>query len=57
MSRVDLHIKILDEQVVQRAKRYGLDVLVYAPHFTRLPAIRERARAFSDDDLLVVPAR
>ncbi len=55
--RVDLHTKILDEQVVHRAKIRGLDVLVYAPHFERLPAIRERAARFSDDDLLVVPAR
>lgn len=55
--RVDPHVKLLDERVVARAKRRGLDVLVYAPHFTRLPAIRERARRFSDDDLLVVPGR
>lgn len=54
---VDLHVKILDERVVARAKRYGLDILVYAPHFTRLPTIRKRARAYSDDELLVVPAR
>jgi predicted metal-dependent phosphoesterase TrpH len=52
-----MHVKILDERVVQRAKTAGLDVLVYAPHFTRLPEIRERAERFSDDDLLVVPAR
>jgi predicted metal-dependent phosphoesterase TrpH len=32
-------------------------VLVYAPHFTRLSEIRDRAEQFSDDDLLVVPAR
>jgi predicted metal-dependent phosphoesterase TrpH len=55
--RVDPHVKILDERVVQRAKRRGLDVLVYAPHFTRLPDIRARARRFSDEDLLVVPGR
>ena len=55
--RVDLHVKILDERIVSRAKRYGLDVLVYAPHFTRLPDIRAKARAYTDDDLLVVPAR
>jgi predicted metal-dependent phosphoesterase TrpH len=54
---VDMHVKVLDERVVARAKRRGLDALVYAPHFTRLPQIRERARAFSDDELLVVPAR
>ncbi len=55
--RVDLHVKTLDERVVERAKRYGLDALVYAPHFTRLPDIEERARAYSDDDLLVLPGR
>jgi predicted metal-dependent phosphoesterase TrpH len=52
-----MHVKILDERVVERAKRRGLDVLVYAPHFTRWPTIRERAAAHSDDELLVVPAR
>ncbi|WP_273836459.1 PHP-associated domain-containing protein [Halococcus sp. PRR34] len=56
-SRIDVHVKVLDQRVVRRAKRYGLDVVVYAPHFTRLPEIRARARAFSDDDLLVVPGR
>ncbi|MEZ3114480.1 PHP-associated domain-containing protein [Halobaculum sp. MBLA0147] len=56
-TRVDFHVKILNEQVVERAKTAGIDVLVYAPHFTRLPTIRERAARFSDDDLLVVPAR
>lgn len=55
--RVDLHVKVLDEDVVERAKARGLDALVYAPHFTRLPAIRERAERFSDDELTVVPAR
>lgn len=55
--RVDLHVKILDESVVRRAKARGLDALVYAPHFTHLSTIRERAARFSDDDLLVVPGR
>ncbi|WP_435185110.1 PHP-associated domain-containing protein [Halobellus sp. EA9] len=54
---MDLHVKILNERVVARAKARGLDVLVYAPHFTRLPEIRERAERFSDEDLLVVPGR
>jgi len=54
---VDPHVKVLDERVVELAKARGLDVLVYAPHFTRLPEIRARAERFSDDDLLVVPAR
>ncbi|QLK27787.1 PHP domain-containing protein [Natrinema zhouii] len=55
--RVDCHVKVLDDRVVERAKRAGLDAIVYAPHFTRLPEIRERAAAHSDDELLVVPAR
>lgn len=56
-TRVDMHVKVLDPRVVRRAKARGIDVLVYAPHFTRLPSIRRRARRFSDEDLLVVPAR
>jgi len=56
-TRVDMHVKMLDERVVARAKARGFDALVYAPHFTRLPEIRARAERFSDDDLLVVPAR
>ncbi len=56
-ATVDCHVKILNEAVVERAKQAGLDVLVYAPHFTRLPEIRDQASAYSDDDLLVVPAR
>jgi len=54
---VDLHVKVLDEQVVQQAKVRGLDAIVYAPHFTRLSDIRERARRFSDDELAVYPGR
>lgn len=57
MSRVDPHVKLLDERVVERAKRRGLDALVYAPHFTRLSTARERAAALSDEELLVVPGR
>ncbi|QGX96627.1 PHP domain-containing protein [Haloplanus rallus] len=52
-----MHVKVLDEDVVERAKARDIDALVYAPHFTRLPTIRERAARFSDDELLVVPAR
>ncbi|MFW5918407.1 MAG: PHP-associated domain-containing protein [Haloferacaceae archaeon] len=52
-----MHVKVLDDRVVRRAKRAGIGVLVYAPHFTRLPTIRQRAERFSDDELLVVPAR
>ncbi|WP_419181186.1 PHP-associated domain-containing protein [Haloarcula pelagica] len=54
---VDVHVKILDERVVERAKARGLDAIVYAPHFTRLPDIREEAARYSDDDLAVIPAR
>lgn len=56
-SRVDMHVKVLDERVVKRAKARGLDFLVYAPHFTRLPEIRKEAARFSDKELTVVPAR
>jgi len=56
-TRVDMHVKVLDERVATRAKARGIDVLVYAPHFVRLPDVRETAARFSDDDLLVVPAR
>ncbi|AEH38717.1 PHP domain-containing protein [Halopiger xanaduensis] len=56
-SAVDCHVKVLDERVVERATRAGLDAIVYAPHFTRLPDIRERAAAYSSDDLRVIPAR
>lgn len=56
-TRIDPHVKLLNERVVARAKARGLDVLVYAPHFTRLSEIRRRAERFSDEDLLVVPAR
>lgn len=52
-----MHVKVLDGRVVERAKARGVDVLVYAPHFTRLPEIRREAERYSDDDLLVVPAR
>lgn len=55
--RVDMHVKVLDEQVVRRAKARGLDALVYAPHFTSLPEIERRAAAYTDSELLVVPAR
>ncbi|MFB6223274.1 MAG: PHP-associated domain-containing protein [Haloarcula sp.] len=54
---VDLHVKVLDEGVVERAKARDLDALVYAPHFTRLPEIRRQAESFSDEDLTVFPAR
>jgi len=55
--RVDMHVKVLDDRVVERAKARGLDALVYAPHFVRLPNITAKAEAFSDDDLRVFPAR
>lgn len=55
--RLDPHVKILDERIVERAKSRGLDCLIYAPHFVRLPEIRSRAERFSDSELLVVPGR
>ena len=56
-TRVDMHTKLLDERVVSRAKQRGIDVLVYAPHFTRLPQIKEQAAAYSGSELHVVAAR
>ena len=56
-TRVDMHTKLLDERVVSRAKQRGIDVLVYAPHFTRLPQIKAQAAAYSDSELHVVAAR
>ncbi len=56
-TRVDLHVKVLDETVAARAKRRDVDVLVYAPHFTRWPQVRKLAERHTDEDLLVVPAR
>ncbi|UPM42451.1 PHP-associated domain-containing protein [Halocatena salina] len=55
--RIDMHVKVLDESIVERAKVRGLDAIVYAPHFTRLPAIQAKAEAFSDEELTVFPAR
>jgi len=56
-TRVDLHVKVLTRRVIERAKARGLDAIVYAPHFRRLPEIRERATRFADDELAVIPAR
>lgn len=55
--RVDPHVKVLDESVVERAKARGLDALVYAPHFTPLPEIEATASRLADDELAVIPAR
>lgn len=55
--RVDCHVKVLNDTIVERAKQAGLDALVYAPHFVRLPEIRDRAASYSDEDLLVIPGR
>jgi len=57
VTRVDLHVKVLDEYVVERAKAAGIDALVYAPHFEHLDTVRERAARFADEELLVVPGR
>jgi predicted metal-dependent phosphoesterase TrpH len=56
-TRVDLHVKVLSDEVVACAKARGIDVIVYAPHFTRFDEIRSRAAQFSDEELLVIPAR
>ncbi|MFB6171315.1 MAG: PHP-associated domain-containing protein [Haloarculaceae archaeon] len=52
-----MHVKVLDDRVVERAKARGLDALVYAPHFTRLPDVEAAAERYTDEDLLVVPGR
>lgn len=54
---MDLHVKVLDETVVERAKARGIDALVYAPHFTRITDVRETAATYSDEELLIVPGR
>lgn len=54
---VDLHVKVISDRVVERAKRRGFDALVYAPHFTPLPEIERRAARYSDAELTVIPAR
>lgn len=54
---VDLHVKVISDRIVERAKRFGLDALVYAPHFTPLPEIERRAARYSDDEVTVIPAR
>jgi len=56
-TRVDAHVKVLDDDVVALAKERGIDALVYAPHFTRLPTVQRRAAQYSDEELTVVPAR
>ena len=55
--RVDLHVKVLSEAVIERAERAGLDAIVYAPHFTSLPTIEAETRRYSDADVAVLPAR
>lgn len=57
VTRLDPHVKVLDESVVRRAKRRDLDAIVYAPHFVRLPEIESRAAAHSDGELTVLPGR
>ena len=57
VTRVDPHVKVLDESVVRLAKQRDLDTIVYAPHFVRLPDIEARAAAHSDAELTVLPGR
>lgn len=56
-TRVDPHIKILSEDVVDRAKDNDIDVLVYAPHFKDLNTIRRECKKFSCDDITIIPGR
>ena len=57
MTRIDLHVKLLNESVVERARSRGLEAIVYAPHFTQLPTIEARAATYSTQSLTVIPAR
>lgn len=56
-TRIDPHVKVLDHGIVEHAKRRGLDAIVFAPHFTRLPKIQRRASELSDEDLTILPGR
>lgn len=56
-TRVDPHVKVCSEAIVDRAVDAGLDALVYAPHFTRLPDIEATANRLSRDDCAVLPGR
>ena len=56
-TRVDCHVKVLDDRVVERAIEAGLDAIVYAPHFTRIPEIRREAASYSSEELRVIPGR
>lgn len=56
-TKVDLHVKVLSDSVVRRAKARGLDAIIYAPHFRRYREIRKRAATFSDSELRVIPGR
>ncbi|WP_339102905.1 PHP-associated domain-containing protein [Haloterrigena salinisoli] len=56
-TRIDCHVKVLDDRVVERAIDAGLDAIVYAPHFTRVPEIRREAATYSTDRLRVIPGR
>ncbi|ELY51202.1 PHP-associated domain-containing protein [Natronolimnohabitans innermongolicus] len=56
-TRIDCHVKVLDDRVVERAIDAGLDAIVYAPHFTRIPEIRREAADYSSESLTVIPAR
>lgn len=57
VTRIDLHVKVIDARIVERAHHRGLDGLVFAPHFTRLPAVKRIAAEYDSDDLRIYPAR
>jgi Predicted metal-dependent phosphoesterases (PHP family) len=56
-TRVDCHIKTLSPSVIARAAARGVDAVVYAPHFTPLPAIEATAAAYDDAPVTVIPGR
>lgn len=57
MSKVDLHVKVLDERVIHRAQQRGMSALVFAPHFTRFPDIEAHCQRLQTDELKIFPAR
>ncbi|MFB6253791.1 MAG: PHP-associated domain-containing protein [Halobacteriaceae archaeon] len=56
-SRFDLHTKVLNTEIIERAKARGLDGLVYAPHFTRLSSIKREIEQYDVEDFCIIPGR
>ena len=56
-TRIDPHVKVCSEPIVDRAGDNGLDALVYAPHFTRFPEIETVAASLDSTRCRVLPGR